>query len=282
MIIWISSYPKSGNTWVRALLSSYFYSKDGNFHFDLLEHIKEFPKHSDYLNEISVYKNLAEIAKEWIPAQRKLNLKHNNSTFFLKTHSAICNVDGSDFTDKENTLGAIYVVRDPRNVILSLSNHFDYSIEKSLEMICNKKQIITNPTKENRYLGFTVVSDWQNHYRTWKNCKLVEVKIVKYEDLILSPKNTFISILNFINKFMQVDIDEDRIKNVLMSTEFSKLQQSENKYGFKESSNMSGFNKKFFNLGPKNDWRLILDDRNRNKIEKSFQVEMQELGYLKL
>ena len=280
MIIWISSYPKSGNTWVRALLSSYFYSKDGNFHFDLLEHIKEFPKHSDYLNEISVSRNIAEIAKEWIPAQRKLNLKHNNSTFFLKTHSTICNVEGSHFIDKENSLGAIYVVRDPRNVILSLSNHFDLSIEKSLEMICNKKQIITNPTKKNRYIGFTVLSDWQNHYRTWKNCKLVEVKIVKYEDLILSPKNTFISILNFINKFMQVDIDEDRIKNVLMSTEFSKLQQSENKYGFKESSNMSGFNKKFFNLGPKNDWRHILDDRNRNKIEKCFQVEMKELGYL--
>lgn len=280
MIIWISSYPKSGNTWVRALLSSYFYSKDGNFHFDLLEQIKEFPKHSDYLNEISVNSNLAEIAKEWIPAQRKLNLKHNNSTFFLKTHSAICNVDGSDFTDKENTLGAIYVVRDPRNVILSLSNHFDYSIEKSLEMICNKKQIITNPTKENRYFGFTVVSDWQNHYRTWKSCKLVEVKIVKYEDLILSPKNTFISILNFINKFMQVDIDEDRIKNVLMSTEFSKLQQSENKYGFKESSNMSGFNKKFFNLGPKNDWKNLLKKEIQEKIENHFKEEMKELGYL--
>ena len=280
MIIWISSYPKSGNTWVRALLSSYFYSKDGNFHFDLLEQIKEFPKHSDYLNEISVNRNLAEIAKEWIPAQRKLNLKHNNSPFFLKTHSAICNVEGSDFTDKENTLGAIYVVRDPRNVILSLSNHFDYSIEKSLEMICNKKQIITNPTKENRYFGFTVVSDWQNHYRTWKNFKLVEVKIVKYEDLILSPKNTFISILNFINKFMQVDIDEDRIKNVLMSTEFSKLQQSENKYGFKESSNMSGFNKKFFNLGPKNNWKNLLKKEIKEKIENHFKEEMKELGYL--
>ena len=280
MIIWISSYPKSGNTWVRALLSSYFYSKDGNFHFDLLEQIKEFPKHSDYLNEISVNSNLAEIAKEWIPAQRKLNLKHNNSTFFLKTHSAICNVDGSDFTDKENTLGSIYVVRDPSNVILSLSNHFDYSIEKSLEMICNKKQIITNPTKENRYLGFTVVSDWQNHYRTWKNFKLVEVKIVKYEDLILSPKNTFISILNFINKFMQVDIDEDRIKNVLMSTEFSKLQQSENKYGFKESSNMSGFNKEFFYLGPKNDWKNLLKKEIQEKIENHFKEEMKELGYL--
>ena len=79
---------------------------------------------------------------------------------------------------------------------------------------------------------------------------------------------------------MQVDIDEDRIKNVLMSTEFSKLQQSENKYGFKESSNMSGFNKKFFNLGPKNDWKNLLKKEIQEKIENHFKEEMKELGYL--
>ena len=73
MIIWISSYPKSGNTWVRAMLSAYFYSKDGIFYFELLDHIKEFPKNSEYLNKISMGKNLSEIAKEWIPAQKKLN-----------------------------------------------------------------------------------------------------------------------------------------------------------------------------------------------------------------
>ena len=66
MIIWIASYPKSGNTWIRAMLSAYFYSKDGNFFFELLNNIKEFPKHSEYLNKISIGKNLTEIAKEWI------------------------------------------------------------------------------------------------------------------------------------------------------------------------------------------------------------------------
>ena len=75
MIIWIASYPKSGNTWIRAMLSAYFYSKDGNFNFELLDNIKEIPKNSEYLNKISKEKNLFEIAKEWIPAQAELNLK---------------------------------------------------------------------------------------------------------------------------------------------------------------------------------------------------------------
>ena len=95
MIIWIASYPKSGNTWIRAMLSAYFYSKDGNFNFELLDNIKEFPKNSEYLNKISKEKNLLEIAKEWIPAQAELNLKSHTPTLFLKTHSAICNINGS-------------------------------------------------------------------------------------------------------------------------------------------------------------------------------------------
>ena len=57
MIIWIASYPKSGNTWIRAMLSAYFYSNKGNFSFVLLDKIKEFPKNSEYLNKISVGKN---------------------------------------------------------------------------------------------------------------------------------------------------------------------------------------------------------------------------------
>ena len=159
MIIWIASYPKSGNTWIRAMLSAYFYSKDGNFNFELLDNIKEFPKNSEYLNKISKEKNLLEIAKEWIPAQAELNLKSHTPTFFLKTHSAICNINGSDFTDEKNTLAAIYIVRDPRNVVSSLSNHFNLSIEKSLELIIDKNRNITNPTNENKNAGLTILSN---------------------------------------------------------------------------------------------------------------------------
>ncbi len=280
MIIWIASYPKSGNTWLRAMLSAYFYSNNGNFSFDLLDNIKEFPKHSEYLNKISVGKNLAEIAKEWIPAQAELNLKYSDSTFFLKTHSAICNIEGSNFTNKKNTLAAIYVVRDPRNIITSLSNHFNLSIEKSLELISDKNKIISNPTNENKNIGLTVLSNWQTHYQSWRDWKSVKVKIIKYEDLLYSPKDMLINILNFLKEFMKVKINENKINNVVKSTEFEKLKLYEKKYGFKESIAMTDQSKKFFNLGPNNNWKKLLDKETSETICKYFKNEMKELRYI--
>ena len=280
MIIWIASYPKSGNTWIRAMLSAYFYSKDGNFNFELLDNIKEFPKNSEYLNKISKEKNLLEIAKEWIPAQAELNLKSPAPTFFLKTHSAICNINGSNFTDEKNTLAAIYIVRDPRNVVSSLSNHFNLSIEKSLELIIDKNRNMTNPTNKNKNAGLTILSNWKNHYQSWRNWKSVKVKIIKYEDLIDSPKNTFIDILNFLKEFMKIEFNEDKIKNVIKSTEFKKLKLSEQKYGFKESASMTNESKVFFNLGPNNNWRKLLNKKTSEKICKFFENEMKELGYI--
>ena len=280
MIIWIASYPKSGNTWIRAMLSAYFYSKDGNFNFELLDNIKEFPKNSEYLNKISKEKNLLEIAKEWIPAQAELNLKSPAPTFFLKTHSAICNINGSNFTDEKNTLAAIYIVRDPRNVVSSLSNHFNLSIEKSLELIIDKNRNMTNPTNKNKNAGLTILSNWKTHYQSWRNWKSDKVKIIKYEDLIDSPKNTFIDILNFLKEFMKIEFNEDKIKNVIKSTEFKKLKLSEQKYGFKESASMTNESKVFFNLGPNNNWRKLLNKKTSEKICKFFENEMKELGYI--
>jgi len=280
MIIWIASYPKSGNTWIRAMLSAYFYSNDGKFVFDLLENIKEFPKHSEYLNKRSADKNLNEIAREWIPAQEDLNLKSTDSKFFLKTHSAICSIDGSDFTNKKNTLAAIYIVRDPRNVISSLSNHFNINIEKSVELILDKNKIISNPTNENKNIGLTVLSNWKTHYQSWRDWKSVKVKIIKYEDLIHSPNETFINILNFLKEFMKVQVNENKISNVVKSTEFKTLKLSEQKYGFKESGAMSNQNKNFFNLGPKNNWEELLNQEVSEKICEYFESEMKELGYI--
>ena len=280
MIIWIASYPKSGNTWLRAMLSAFFYSNDGNFSFELLDNIKEFPKHSEYLNKISAGKNLVEIAKEWIPAQTMLNSKLRTPTIFLKTHSAICSIDGSDFTDEKNTLAALYIVRDPRNVVSSLSNHFNLSIEKSLELIVDKNKTISNPTDKNKNIGLTVLSNWKTNYQSWRDWKAVKVKIIKYEDLIYSSKNTFINILNFLKEFIKIEFNENKIKNVIQSTEFKRLKLFEQKYGFKESAAMFDQSKSFFNLGPHSDWKKLLDKKTSEKICEYFEDEMEELGYI--
>ena len=93
MFIWLASYPKSGNTLVRALLASYFFSKDGNFDFEVIKNIKQFPT-SDLFEKMGVdLKNEKEVLKNYIKVQENINQK--NSIQFLKTHSYLFNIDNN-------------------------------------------------------------------------------------------------------------------------------------------------------------------------------------------
>ena len=117
MIVWLASYPKSGNDFVRSLLSSYIFSKDGSFNFELLKNIKQFPDNSLFKQLGVDINNEDEMYKNYINSQKILNKK--DSIMFLKTHSCFVNTNKFKFTDRHNTLGVIYIVRDPRNIVTS-------------------------------------------------------------------------------------------------------------------------------------------------------------------
>jgi hypothetical protein len=102
MIIWIASYPKSGNTWIRALLTVYFYSADDFFKYELIKNIPQFPTRQ-YIQEFTKdFKSPVATSKYWLAAQRKINL--NKKINFLKMHSSNCVLNGNTFTNKENTI----------------------------------------------------------------------------------------------------------------------------------------------------------------------------------
>ena len=129
MIIWISSYPKSGNTWVRLFLESYFLKIKNNFRFG------GFPELED-LEKLNLdYTNLNEIIKNWKTLQEVRNL--DGRTNILKTHNALCTIGKYTFTDKTNTLGAIYLVRDPRDIVVSYANHLGLSFDEVIKTMLN-------------------------------------------------------------------------------------------------------------------------------------------------
>ncbi len=274
MIVWLSSYPKSGNTWVRAFLSAYLHSSKGKFDFTLIDKIEEFPQHNlmKKFMENKDFHNLKEISKNWIKVQEFMNL--NKKTKFLKTHSAFCNINGNFFTDEKNTLAFIYIVRDPRNVILSMSNHFGKSQEESFRTLIDEKYTIY-PMVNNQLFLATHVSSWNKNYLSWKNFKSINKIIIKYEDLINNPKNTFKSIINFLEKYVDIKYDEEKLTNSINTTNFEDFKKYENKYGFNK-----GQKNKFFHLGKQNDWRNLLDAKICDKVNAQFESEMSELGYI--
>ena len=182
MIIWIASYPKSGNTWVRSFLTNYLSNED-DFSFNQLALIKKFPR-KELFEELKIkYQDFNEIASNWIKIQKFINSKQDVS--YLKTHNAMAKVNNFKFTDSQNTKGFIYLVRDPRDVILSYSSHLGKTIEETLTMMKNDKtfEMLDINSKEK----MSIIGSWSSNYNSWKNCSVAKGLIIKYEDLVKNP-----------------------------------------------------------------------------------------------
>ena len=283
MIFWIASYPKSGNTWIRSLLSSYYYTEDGVFTGDsLLKNIGQFPEKKHFKTFDYNIALPGDTAKFWIKAQELIN--KDKKLRFLKTHNFLGKIGNTQFTDEKNTLAAIYIIRDPRNVITSLKNHFEMSYEESLEFMVNERKYTYDYFKKNDFSDFQFLSSWEKNYQTWINNKIFPILVIKYEELIKQTYEEFKKIIKFINNLIDKDNEFDKKKalNALSSTSFSNLKKIENTKGFSESLDSKTKNKKipFFHLGPENNWKNNLDKNFQIKVNEVFKKNLQELHYL--
>tara|TARA_Y100000748_G_scaffold243919_1_gene208175 strand:- start:209 stop:1066 length:858 start_codon:yes stop_codon:yes gene_type:complete len=285
MIFWIASYPKSGNTWLRALIGSYYYSNDGVFNQGLLKKIDQFPT-KRYFNGFDYDKKIAaDNCKFWIKAQEKINENIKGLKFF-KTHNTFGKLNNYDFTNTQNSIGCLYVVRDPRNVFTSLKNHYQLNDDQAIKWMTNEKNFIyyVQNFEKNGYSDFQFISSWNIHYQSWKMQKKIPIKFIKYEDLQNQTYYVFKEVIKFINEITnnKEKVNKDKIKTVLKTTTFEKLKQSEIDHGFSESvTSREDKDKKipFFNLGPKNNWREIISDELKIKLENIFEKDLKELSY---
>ena len=277
MIIWLASYPKSGNTLLRGILATYFFSKDGNFDFKYLYKIGQFPSLIHFENFGIDLSDNDQIYSNIIKAQELINNKSKQLKFF-KTHSALAKINNNNFTDFNNSLGAIYIVRDPRNVVTSFAHHYQIDIDEATNALINEKFW----NYKNDKVPKTFLSSWSINYNSWKQFN-DKILFIKYEDLIKNKKRVLIKVFKFFGDLgAKIDLDIIKLNKIIKTTEFQKMKDLEAKQVFRESmiDNETGKKRPFFNLGPKNDWKKILSDENREKIEKAFKEEMLELGYL--
>ena len=252
-----------------------------------LKAISAYPHISQFKDLISDYLNLNEVAKNWITSQEKLN--SDKSLRFFKTHNMLGSLNGYPFTNKVNTLGTIHIVRDPRNVITSVKNHYNFStLDEAVKFLFNEEQIVTlseeekkkYKEKDTKYPLPQIIGAWSTHFNSWKKMNR-NYLLVKNEDLIKKPEETFTKIAFFIGNLIKLNFTNEQIKTAIELSSFEKLEKMEKDYGFTESTiNKKGGKNKFFYLGPKNDWQKILDKNISDKIIKKFEPEMQELGYI--
>jgi len=269
MIIWLSSFPKSGNTWLRVFLTNYLFSDKKVF--SNLNYIREYPNKFFFENlseEINTETEELDLYKHFILSQDRLNL--NNEVNFLKTHSCCGTINNYKFTNKENTLGFIYIIRDPRSVAISYAHHSNISYERSTEIITNENNVVFDKDKI-----LTARSSWKTNYLSWLKSPYPRI-IVKYEDLHEDTFGNFKKILFFIKKFMKIEIDENKIHKNIEKCSFDNLKFEEENFGFSERWG----NDNFFRKGLVDEWKSKLSSNLIKLIEDKFKKEMMELDYL--
>ena len=278
--MWLASYPKSGNTWLRALLTTYFYSNEGNFDFSLLPKIGQFPQKNFFKSYKKDFTNIPDTAEFWIKAQEEINSDKKFRLF--KTHNAYLNVNDFRFTNSKNTSGCIYIIRDPRNIVTSLKNHYEHTYDEALDFMTNDKGLLYEKIDE-RYVNFQFLSSWSNHYNSWLSTNEFPVKVIKYEDLEINPMKVMEEVVTFINKVGSLNktFDEKKALKCIETSSFERLKKLENDFGFKEAPIGQKTKKKitFLNLGNKNKWKIILSKEFSLKINQVFKNDLERWSY---
>ena len=271
--IFLASYPKSGNTWLRSIIGN-FYNFDKEFTLNDLKSIPllSIKKHfSEFENKIYINNN--ELHFDWISqniikCQSLLNNKPNHLNIF-KTHSA----RHKNFTNESVNAGFIYIVRDPRDIIVSLKNFSGKEIDKTIDEFLFSKSLMitTNGAQE-------LLSTWELNVQSWLNYKSVPRLIIKYEDLKLNPKEIILNIKKFLNKIhsFNINLRDQDIDKIVENTNFNNLKKLEDKNGFDEASKHS----KFFRSGTSNQWKDVLTNTQINLIEKNLKSLMRYFNYI--
>jgi hypothetical protein len=283
MIIWLASYPKSGNTYVRAFLSAYYFSESGQFDFSQISNIDQFPHEKFFKKKVN---SIGEASKQWVTIQREIN--KDKKIRFFKTHSFLGSYQNNEFTSPETTLGAVYIVRDPRNVLTSIKNHYSFDDDNALKMITDKTRSLMS--NNGSHASLTFISSWAENYLSWFRDTRFRRLFVKYEDLITNKYETFRDIIVFTNTLMNKveGVDKSKLQKAIETTNFNVLKKKEisetfdgSQSSFKNWRKFHSENKNlFFNLGPENNWKKNLKTEISNKIEVGFEKEMKRLGYL--
>ena len=280
MIFWIASYPKSGNTWMRSFLSAYFMNEDGNFDITKLDYIPSYPQQAFFDDDIIPK---GEIYKYWEKSQTKLIAKKKIK--FLKTHNALIAKDNYNFTSPKAVLGVIYIIRDPRNVITSLKNHYQMERYNDAFKFMKDDRAIEFREMNKSYASYSFITSWRMHHQTWNNTKGYKILTIKYEDMLNEPEKTFRDVVVFTNAVCHFNnrVNEKKLIRSIESTNFENLKKLEEKGSFKENIYLEDkkIQPKFFYLGKNNKWEKILDEKIKKEMNEYYKDDLIKFNYEK-
>jgi hypothetical protein len=270
-IIWVASYPKSGNTWVRAFLANLFGTGEGPRDLNALNEFCSNITSRAYYDAVHG-RSTKDLPPEEVVRMRqgvqKAISKAAPDGVFVKTHSWFGEQFDSPLIDPDLTAGAIYIVRNPIDVAVSAANHYGVGVDA---MVAHMADPNFRTAPSDRHV-VEYVSSWSQNVASWTWRPHPKIIVLRYEDLFAAPEQKFSELVEFLG----LKPPSSQFARALRYSNFAALSEQEQKQGFKERS---GSASAFFRHGQPGEGSKVLPANLIQSILDTHGEQMTRFAY---
>lgn len=270
-IIWLASYPKSGNTWMRAFLHNLLLNSREPVDINSLHHFTLGEGNARFYNQFDP-RPLSTLGEREVMALRpkvhELLTQAFPDSVFVKTHHFLGEIEGMPLITMDHTAGAIYMVRNPLDVVLSYAGHFGVTIDRAIEEMASDGTG-SKPSDRNarQYYG-----SWSLNVSSWTQNAGPTLHVVRYEDMQDRSFETFAGVARFLG----LSPPEERIERAIANSSFAALRAQEEQHGFVERTEHT----RFFREGRVGAWKTALSEQQVAQIVSDHREQMARFGYV--
>lgn len=272
-LVWLASYPKSGNTWMRAFLNNLF--RDPNQPLNINQMTGAL---SQGESSVGWYRLIddrppeawtAEDVSRMRPRVHEIIAQSQDGSIFCKTHCALLSIRGFPTVNLQVSAGAIYIIRNPLDVVISFADFQGADIDTASRMMATEN--FETPLGGSNVIE--ILGSWSQHVATWTAQQNQSVHVVRYEDLSMSPIKAF----GGVGKFLGLDVPRGRLERAIKNSSFKVLRAQEDKLGFVERSPAQ---ERFFRKGKAGQWRETLSRDQIAAVVDAHREQMDRFGYI--
>ena len=273
-LVWLASYPKSGNTWTRNFLHNLLNRNEGTHDINKMQQKTAWDSsyhwYKPFLDKKPDEGSTAEIAAARMQANQNMADAAGDGLLFVKTHQAmLADHDGIPTINAKVTAGAVYIIRNPLDVVISYSHHLGFSIDETIAFMGTQGRVISASDT----MVYDLQGSWSEHVFSWTKKSNPALYIMRYEDMINFTEKTFTGLTNFL----QIECEAQDIRNAIQASSFEKLQKMEIESGFREKPDTA---KTFFRKGEVDQWKTELSDSQIKQVIADHREQMERFGYL--
>ena len=266
-IIWLASFPKSGNTWVRVVLANYFQPPGRTLGINELHKFTTADVRQDFFDRAQGRPFRGKTLEDWLEARPKalrLIAASKPGHHFVKTHCQVMKLGETDLIPPEVTAAAIYILRNPFDLAGSYARHLSADAETAIGRLLDRLSTNNSPTNIVEMIG-----RWDAHVASWTDAPGLALQVMRYEDMVADPDKAFRRLFAFLGK----PVDEGRLARTLAGASLSALQQQEQQEGFMERP--AGMDR-FFAKGRVGGWREELTPAQVGRIRAEFLPALEK------